>query len=193
MATQHVWEPLADDIIFMPSPNHGYNGQRPWWRAVTWHISQGSLEGTLGWLCNPVSNASAHLVIARNGQIYNLVDLDEPAWCQGRMQQPDLTNPIVAQTWAGGVNPNLRSLSIECVGMSRYWHGGALTDVQSAALQRATAYLCWRFRLTCDRTHILGHYQWDSVDRHDCPGFSADEWGVWIDRANALCKLWRGW
>lgn len=193
MAIQHVWEPLADDIIFAPSPNYGYGDAQPWWRAVTWHITEGPLDATLSWLRSPASQASAHLVIARDGKIYNLVDLDRPAWAQGRVDNPDRSNPVVQQTVDAGINPNLRSLSIECVGYSSYNRGGSLTERQAEALQRATAYLCWRFHLTCDRTHILGHYQWDSVSRHFCPGFSGDEWGVWVDRAHNLCKLWRGW
>lgn len=193
MAQQSVWEPLADDVIFAPSPNYGYGDAEPWFRAVTWHISQGSLESTLGTLRNPTSLKSAHLVIARDGKIYNLVNLQEAAWCQGAVNQPDRSNPIVQQTVDAGINPNLRSYSIECVGYSSYGHGGSLTEPQAAALQRATAYLCWRSHLSCDRTHILGHYQWDGVDRAGCPGFSAAEWGSWIARAKALTTLWRGW
>ena len=74
------WYPLVDIIHYRPSPNHGYDGAKPRWRAVTWHIAEGSLDGTLSWLTSPQSQASAHVVIARDGTIYNLVDLDEPAW-----------------------------------------------------------------------------------------------------------------
>jgi len=190
---QSVWEPLADDIQFAPSPNFGYGGLMPWFRAVTWHISQGSLEATLSWLRNPASQASAHLVIARDGTIYNLVSLREAAWANGKVAEPDLTNPIVEQTVLSRVNPNLRTYSIECVGYSTYGRGGSLTTAQAGSLQRATAYLCWRSHLNCDRTHILGHYQWDSVTRHDCPGFSPQEWRDWIANAARLCHKWRGW
>ena len=193
MAQQSVWEPLADDVQFAPSPNYGYGGLMPWFRAVTWHISQGSLEATLSWLRNPVSKASAHLVIARDGTIYNLVNLREAAWANGLVADPDMTNPIVEQTVVSRVNPNLRTYSIECVGYSSYGHGGSLTPVQAGALQRVTAYLCWRSHLSCDRTHILGHYQWDSETRHDCPGYSPQEWRDWIAKAASLCHLWRGW
>lgn len=193
MSQQSVWEPLADQIHFAPSPNYGYNGQMPYFRAVTWHISEGDLDATLSWLRNPISLASAHIVIARNGDLYSLVPLKEPAWAQGGVHNPDMTNPIIAQTVNAGVNPNLRSYSIECVGMSSYGRGGALTTPQALALQRVTAYLCWRSHLTCDRTHILGHYQWDSVNRPNCPGHAEWEYRLWIARAAELCKLWRGW
>lgn len=193
MSQQSVWEPLADQIYFAPSPNYGYDGRLPYWRAVTWHISEGSLDATLAWLRNPVSLASAHIVIGRNGEIYNLVPLKEPAWANGIVNNPDRKNPIVQQTVDAGVNPNLRTYSIECVGHSSYGRGGSLTVPQALALQRVTAYLCWRAHLTCDRTHVLGHYQWDSVNRPNCPGFAEWEYGLWIGRAAELCKLWRGW
>lgn len=188
-----VWAPLADNIIWHPSPNKGYGDAQPWWRAVTWHIAEGSLDATLSWLCDPASNASAHIVIARNGDIYNLVPLTEPAWAQGNVCKPDLSNPIVAQTVTSGVNPNLRSYSIECVGYSTYGKPGALTAPQAAALVRATGYLCLRAHLTVDRAHVLGHCQWDSCTRSGCPGYAPSEWDTWIAAARHLCLLWRGW
>ena len=152
------WSPLADKINHRPSPNYGYGGLKPNWRAVTWHIAEGSLDGTLEELTSPATQKSAHVVIGRNAEIYNLVPLTQPAWCQGKVCQADIRNPIIAQTVHSEVNPNLVSYSIECVGYSRYGRPGALTDVQAAALVRVTAYLCYRSRLTADRTHILGHY-----------------------------------
>lgn len=193
MQIMAVWSPLADDIVFRPSPNYGYDGHRPKWRAITWHITEGTLESTLAWLCDPRSQASAHVVVARDGTLYNLVPLSEAAWCQGRVRWPDYTNPIVRQTVDSAINPNLVSYSIECVGFTSEGRGGSLTEPQAAALQRVTAYLCWRSSLSCDRAHILGHSQWDAETRARCPGFSREEWEVWIARAANLARLWRGW
>lgn len=187
------WLPLADHIIERGSPNSGYPGHTPTWRAVTWHIAEGTLESTLDWLCSPASQASAHVVIARDGAVYNLVPLTEAAWCQGHVCNPDRQNPIVDQTVRAGINPNLVSYSIECVGYSGWGRSGALTDPQAGALARVTAYLCLRSRLTVDRTHILGHYQWDGCSRGGCPGYSVAEWTAWVARARALSLLWRGW
>lgn len=187
------WSPLADTINHRPSPNYGYDGAAPHWRAVTWHIAEGTLDGTLSWLTSPESQASAHVVVARDGALYSLVGLDQPAWCQGNVCQPNRRNPIIYQTAEAGINPNLVSYSIECVGYSSWGQGGSLTAPQVDALVRVTAYLCWRSRLTADRTHILGHYEWDSCTRSGCPGYSLDEWADWITRVNHLCRLWRGW
>lgn len=187
------WPPLADHVEYVPSPNKAGYGRQPQWRAVVWHISEGSLAGTVGWLTSPASLASAHVVIGRAGEIFNLVPLNEAAWCHGRTCEPDMKNPIVQQTVDAGINPNLVALSIECVGYSTWGTSGSLTVPQRAALERVTAYLCMRFHLTADRTHILGHYQWDSCSRGGCPGFSTAEWRDMIARVHQLTLLWRGW
>ena len=193
LGTGGEWSPLADTINHRPSPNYGYGSARPNWRAVTWHITEGSLEGTLSWLTSPESQASAHIVVARDGALYSLVSLTEAAWAQGNVCTPNRRNPIIYQTARDGVNPNLVSYSIECIGYSSWGRGGSLTQPQSDALVRVTAYLCWRSRLSADRTHILGHYEWDSCTRSGCPGFALEEWADWITRVNHLCRLWRGW
>lgn len=187
------WSPLADTINVLHSPNFGYPGKRPSWRAVTWHIAEGTLDGTLSWLTSPLSEASAHVVIGRAGEIYSLVALDEAAWCQGGKCDSDRDNPIVMQTVDAGKNPNLVSYSIECVGYSSHGHGGSLTEAQAGALVRVTAYLCRRSRLSADRTHILRHSQWDACTRGGCPGFSTAEMDALVARVHALCLLWRGW
>jgi len=187
------WPPLVDNIIPYYSLNKGYNGKVPHWRGVTWHIAEGALDGTLSWLTSPVSQASAHVVIGRAGEIYNLVPLDEPAWAQGNVCDPDGTRVVIGQTTAAGTNPNLVSYSIECVGYSSYGRGGSLTMPQLDALVRVTAFMCLRSRLTADKDHIFRHAQWDSCTRASCPGYSAEEMTDWIARVRALTLLWRGW
>jgi N-acetyl-anhydromuramyl-L-alanine amidase AmpD len=187
------WEPLADNVIPYPSPNKGYPGKTPHWRAVTWHIADGTLDGTLSWLTSPVSQASAHVVIGRAGEIYSLVSLDEPAWAQGNVCDPDRSRIVIAQTADAGVNPNLVSYSIECVGHSTYGQPGSLTEPQRDALIRVTAFMCLRSRLTADRDHIFRHGQWDSCTRPNCPGYSVEEMQQWIGRVRQWALLWRGW
>lgn len=189
----NTWTPLADEIHFRPSPNHGYGSARFTPRAITWHIAEGGLDGTLSWLTSPASNASAHLVIARDGKVFSLVPLREAAWCQGDVCRPNLDQPIVQQTHDAGLNPNLVSYSIECIGFSQFGHSGALTAAQAAALQRVTAYLCWRSGLSADKAHILRHSEWNSCTRGGCPGYSAEEYTDWVARVAALTQLWRGW
>ncbi len=163
-----------------PSPNRdGYSTPRKV-EAVVWHISQGNLASNLSWLTNPASNASSNYEIAKDGTIYELVPPDHSAWANGIMQKPNLNNPLIA-AWAGGkINPNTRTVSIEHEGFSSNNQGGALTAEQVDAHTRLTAWLCQEFGLPADRTHILGHFEIDDVDRPFCPGFSSAEWIAYV-------------
>lgn len=67
-----------------PSPNHGPRaGNRI--RGVVLHATAdgGNEAGSLAWLCNPQSEASAHLLIHRDGSVTRLVDDARRAWHAG--------------------------------------------------------------------------------------------------------------
>jgi N-acetyl-anhydromuramyl-L-alanine amidase AmpD len=158
-----------------PSPNHGYPGDyRP--EAICWHITAGSGASALSWLTNPASNASANYLIMEDGKTYELVNPEVgqqgAAWANGQVDHPNMANPLVASWVNGGINPNRRTVSIE--------HGGQphvpLTAAQVAASERLTAWLCQRFGIAPDRTHIIPHAYIDSINRPNCPGFSEVEW-----------------
>jgi hypothetical protein len=91
------------------------------------------------------------------------------------------------------VNPNLRTLNIECVGYSRFGVNGGLTMPQINTLVELTALLCWEFMLTADKDHILGHYYWDRCTRANCPGFSPWEWLTWRRKVKERVHALRGW
>jgi N-acetyl-anhydromuramyl-L-alanine amidase AmpD len=48
--------------------------------SVVVHTTEGSLAGTLAWLADPVSQVSAHFVIAPNGDLYQMVNSRNKAW-----------------------------------------------------------------------------------------------------------------
>lgn len=174
-------------IVSKPSPNRGYkNGftHRP--EAIVWHITEGTEASALSWLTNPNSSASANYVIGRDGTIYELVPPDQSAWANGRVQNPNTSNPLITRWLAEGVNLNQRTISIEHAGYSSQNKGGSLTDKQIASTCLLTAWLCQQYHLTPDRTHILGHCEIDSIDRPYCPGFSQAEWFLWVGNIQAL-------
>lgn len=177
-------------VTSRPSPNHGYPGAAYRPEAIVWHISQGSGASAVNWLANPASNASSNYVVVENGEIVELVNpeggADGAAWANGDVKKPDLSNALIAGWVKAGVNPNLRTVSIEHAGMTSNNHGGSLTPAQVAATIRLTAWLCARFGIAPDQDHILGHYQINDVDRHYCPGFSAAEWSAWVGQVAAL-------
>ena len=94
---------LMDDagnaVPFRNSPNRG--GQlSP--RYLVMHFTAGSsAEESINWLCNPQAQASAHLLIARDGKITQLVAFDRVAWHAGPSR------------WEGLVGMNNHSIGIE--------------------------------------------------------------------------------
>jgi N-acetylmuramoyl-L-alanine amidase len=77
---------LCDDagnpVRYRHSPNIGGLLFAP--PVLVIHYTAGkSAENAINWLCNPVSRASAHLVISASGEITQLVDLNRIAWHAG--------------------------------------------------------------------------------------------------------------
>lgn len=70
-------------IVWKPSPNHSTRGGvTP--RLLVWHETAGPYAGSVSWLRNPRSRASAHLVIREDGgEVSQLVALSQKAWTQG--------------------------------------------------------------------------------------------------------------
>jgi N-acetyl-anhydromuramyl-L-alanine amidase AmpD len=161
------------------SPNVWANDPARHAEAIVCHITDGT--SSLAWLCSTASGVSAHYLIDRDGTIHELVDpATDSAWANGPRCNPDLSNPLAAMWQAAGLNPNHYTVSIEHEGKTSFERGGSLTAAQWSSSEQLIAWLCDRFGLTPDRTHIIGHYQLDSCTRHDCPGFSPAEWTALI-------------
>lgn len=65
------------------SPNHAPRAGRPITMIVL-HATVGSARSALAWLTNPAARVSAHYLIDKAGQIYQLVPDDLIAWHAGR-------------------------------------------------------------------------------------------------------------
>ena len=76
---------IADDGAAVPyrrSPNQS-PGIHPTY--VVMHYTAGaSAESSIDWLTNPAARASAHVVVARDGSVTQLVAFDRQAWHAGR-------------------------------------------------------------------------------------------------------------
>src|SRR5574343_1513716 len=70
---------------------------------VLHYTGSNSLQGALSWLCNPSAQVSAHLVIAKTGQIWQLVPFNVKAWHAG------------VSSYDGRSNVNDFSIGIELV------------------------------------------------------------------------------
>lgn len=93
---------IADDgqpVRCVETPNKG-GVMSPQYLVV--HYTAGaSADGSLAWLCNPSAKAAAHLLIARDGGVTQLVAFNRVAWHAGQSQ------------WAGRSGLNGFSIGIE--------------------------------------------------------------------------------
>lgn len=143
-------------------------------RAIVIHITDGpDAESAVGWFHNPASEVSAHYVIGLDGAIYRIVAEADGAWANGRLNKPDMNNPIVASWVRDGINPNLETISIEMAGHPASTKPAA----QWASVLWLVADIRRRRGIVADRTHTIGHYQIDSVTRARCPSLTDAQWG----------------
>lgn len=106
---------VQDDLLFIDgvqveyreSPNHG--SQIIPRLIVIHYTGTEGLESPLSWLCSPESGVSAHLVIAKDGTVYQLLPFNIQAWHAGR------------SSYNGEIHVNGFSVGIENVGVGDDW------------------------------------------------------------------------
>lgn len=177
--------PKPDVDTSHPSPNHdGYSQPRDI-RLIVHHISDDrDIHRVLRYFSS-AGTASSNYVVALDGTIYEVVPPESAPWTNGPVQAPDLSNPIVAAIAARSKpNANPYSLTIEYIGKPQ----DSLTPEQIASGQRLVAWASGEYDLPIDRTHNVGHYQIDSIERWYCPTFSDAEWSALLDGARALAS-----
>jgi N-acetyl-anhydromuramyl-L-alanine amidase AmpD len=91
--------------------------------CVVIHYTAGSLDSTLNWFFNPASKVSSHLVIGRDGDVYELFKPDCIAWHAG------------VSSWRGRSSVNKFSYGIELVATAE--DGFTFTDEQYEAIRVA--------------------------------------------------------
>lgn len=70
-----------EGAVWKPSYNCGRAGSLRKPRQIIIHYTAGrNAASAANWLCSKASKASAHLVIGRGGELYQLVDFDTVAW-----------------------------------------------------------------------------------------------------------------
>lgn len=169
------------------SPNKGGYAGRRVVEAVILHVTVGSASSSLGWLCNPASNASSNYLIDRAGKVYELVPPDESAWTNGAVNQPDMAIPLVREWVSSGRNPNTRTATIELERtQSANNQPGGFTAPQHESCIHLSAWLCERYAIAPTRNTVFGHRSIDSVNRQYCPGLAESEWDQWVGEIATL-------
>lgn len=164
---------MSFEIKWNPSPNFSvgrrkYDGQIESIFAIMDHQTAGKFPGCLSWLCNPQAQASAHYLVTRAGEIYQLVKDEDTAWHGGIVNNPNwnLYNSI-------GYNPNRWTIGIEHECYPDVGGDGNLTEIQYQASLWLHDYLIKKHNaITIDNEHIVGHFRVDSVNRPNCPGYN---------------------
>jgi N-acetyl-anhydromuramyl-L-alanine amidase AmpD len=126
--------------------------------GIVIHDTEGRFIGSVRVLQRARTNASAHFVVSRRGQIVQLVPVTDVAWHAGNSR------------W------NLHSIGIEHEG----WAGRrAYTEREYRASAQLVAYLAHRWGIALDRKHIIGHAEvpdprhrgrFGGVSHHTDPG-----------------------
>ncbi len=146
-------------VVWKPSPNFtkGRRGRKA--IAIVNHITAGRYPGCLSWMCNQKAQASAHYLVTKLGDIYQLVKDEDSSWHAGAVNKPN---------WRlhDGSNPNYYTIGIEHEALS----GERLTELQYQATLWLHKQLIARHGIPIDEDHIIGHYRIDSVNRPNCPG-----------------------
>lgn len=169
---------MINKLIKMLSPNH-YNG-RAGWKAdmICFHQTGGtSVTPAINYYMTP-GTISANWVIDTNGDIYQLVDPDNAAWCNGTRTTPgdplyygNSTLPLVKQR---KTNANYYTYSIEFV----HCQWGNINNVQiGAAVELINEIIIPHMKKNgvvpqIDRNHFVGHSDIAPVARPNgsCPG-----------------------
>ncbi len=149
---------MTMEIKWVGSPNYSSrNGRKI--IAIVDHITAGLMPGCLNWMQHPKAQASAHYLVTRSGEIYQLVKDEYAAWHAGAVNKP---------SWSlyDGTNPNRYTIGIEHEG----YPNEELTEAQYQATLWLHQELIRKYSIPIDEEHIIGHYRIDSVNRPNCPG-----------------------
>jgi N-acetylmuramoyl-L-alanine amidase len=106
---------------------------------VLHYTAMASAQAALDWLCDPVSQVSAHYLICQHGRTYRLVPEDQRAWHAG------------AGAWGACRDVNSRSIGIELAndGFSPF------AAAQIDALERLLGQIMVRWPIPPER--VIGH------------------------------------
>ncbi|EEX14760.1 N-acetylmuramoyl-L-alanine amidase AmiD [Citreicella sp. SE45] len=107
--------------------------------VVLHYTAMAGAEAARDWLCNPVSEVSAHYVIARDGTCWQLVREDMRAWHAG------------LGAWGSVEEVNSRSIGIEIANTGKE----PFPEPQMAALEPLLADILGRWQIPPER--VIGH------------------------------------
>lgn len=158
-----LWTPLTN--------NFTVGGAMP--KIIVVHGTSG-LGDPFGYWNNPATGASADFWLPRAGpKVKQYVKLGDTSWSNGPLAKPDLSVPFLKwlveyQKTHPGITGNHYCVSLEFEKAPGNKSG--LTAWQIREGRELIKWLSDENAIPLDRNHVLGHYQFDSVNRPFCPG-----------------------
>lgn len=122
------------------------------------HQTEGKFPGCAEWMCNPESKASAHYLITKKGEIYQLVDEKDKAWHAGAAEW-DYNNDGVLTREEHAINS--RSIGIELESEK-----GETTEVQLVASKLLVGDILLRYKKIKNK-NVLGHKEVSPTRKSD--------------------------
>jgi len=164
--------PLAE---WIESPNYTPADERNITYIVI-HVMDGYFEGTIDWFQNPDSQASAHYLVSQEGEIVQMVREKDIAWHAGNWEY------------------NQRSIGIEHEDKGNWDKPNWATEELYQASAALVRYLCDKYGIPKDRTHIIGHNEVPGVTK-PCPGpyWDWDYFMGLVKGVPAPRKFWAVW
>lgn len=157
-------------------------------RAVVFHVQDGTQAGSITWANNPVSLASAHVYIDRDGGDVLVVDPEGPhaPYANGILDAADTNLPAALDDLLDHApNANWVTLSLELAG--RPFDPWFPSDAQLATAARWAAWACDRWGFAPSWETFTRHRQYSVRMRPNCPGPRFDM-GAMIARAAILLE-----
>jgi hypothetical protein len=154
-------KPDYPQAIWRPASSKNYGDRPPEIKvdSVVLHATAGGLSGTLGWFANPDSGVSAHYVVAKNGDVYQMVEERNKAHHAG------------ASEFQGRKNFNDFSIGIEIVNKND--GQDAYPPDQFEAVVDLVNYLVEKYQM--ERQWIVTHADISTVGKTDPRGFPVHE------------------
>ncbi|WP_248965108.1 golvesin C-terminal-like domain-containing protein [Sphaerisporangium perillae] len=136
---------------------------------VVIHVTQGSYAGTISWFQNPSAQVSAHYVVrSSDGAVTQMVRDKDIAW------------------HAGNWSYNTRSIGIEHEGYVN--DASWFTDAMYRGSAALTRYICDKYGIPKDRSHIIGHVEVPG-STHTDPGPNWD-WNKYMGYVTGSTTTW---
>jgi N-acetylmuramoyl-L-alanine amidase len=134
------------DITEFDSPNQSAR-TLPISRIVIHNTDNNSLEGSVDWLCRSEAQASAHLIIGRDGKTACIVDFGKASWNAGsrEINHSSIGIEVVADKQHQGMTEAQEKVLVQWIRWMQYKYGIKTKNIITHRTVAETDCPCWIF------------------------------------------------